>query len=97
MIKKNGTIQATIDHRKCKGDDIVAEIISILKEIPLGKHTAEVGLKLRGAMLINGILYNSEVWHSVTRAQMAKMEAVDESLLRSILKYTAKLPRNSCI
>ena len=93
IIDKSGTIQATIEQRKSKGDGIVAEIISILKEIPLGKHTVEVALKLREAMLINGILYNSEVWHGVTHAQIVKLESVDEALLRSILKAHSKTPK----
>ena len=90
VIDKSGTIQATIDQRKAKGDGIVAEIISIINEIPLGEHKVQVALKLRDAMLINGILYNSEAWHGVTSAQIAKLEAVDESLLRSILKAHSK-------
>ena len=64
-IHKSGNIDATIDKRKSKGEGIVAKILSILSEIPLGKHKIEVALKLREAMLINGVLYNSEAWHGV--------------------------------
>ena len=53
VIDKSGSIQATINHRKVKGDGIVTEIISILNEIPLGEHKVEIGLKLREAMLKN--------------------------------------------
>ena len=49
-----------------KGNGIVAEITSILEEIPFGKHIAEVAMKLRGDMLLNGILFNVEAWHGVT-------------------------------
>ena len=45
-----------------KGEGIRAEIVSIIKEIPLRKHTLDVALKLREAMLLNGILFNSEAW-----------------------------------
>ena len=34
---------------------------------------------------MNGILFNSEVWHGVTCAQIASLEAIDNSLLRGIL------------
>ena len=34
-IDQTGTIQATIDKRKSKGDGIIAEILSIVNEIPL--------------------------------------------------------------
>ena len=86
MIDKSGTNDATINNRKSKGEGIVAEILSIISEIPLGPHKTEVALKLREAMLINGILFNSEAWHSVTNAQIAKLECVDNALLRGILK-----------
>ena len=33
-------------------------------------------------MLINGVLYNSEAWHGLTNAHIAKFESVDEALLR---------------
>ena len=93
IIDKTGSIQATIDHRKKKGDGIIAEILSIISEIPLGKHKIEVALTLREAMLINGILYNSEAWHGVTNAQIVRLEAIDEALLRGILKAHMKTPK----
>ena len=86
IIDISGSIQATVDHRKTKGDEIQLEILSIINEIPLGKHRVEVALRLREAMLVNGILFNSEVWHGVTDAQIVKLESVDEALLRGLLK-----------
>ena len=86
-------MHSTIDNRKKKGDGIVAEILSILDEIPLGKYKTEVALRLREAMLINGILYNSEAWHGVTKAQIASLESIDEALLRGILKSHMKTPK----
>ena len=44
-------------------------------------------------MLINGILYNSEAWHGITNAHIAKLESVDEALLRSILQAHSKTPK----
>ena len=44
-----------------------------------------MGLHLRQAMLINGMLFNSEAWHGVTATQVATLEKVDQSLLRGIL------------
>ena len=59
-INKNCTIQSTIDSRKSKGQGIVCEIMSIINEIPLGRHKIDIALKLREVMHLNGILYNSE-------------------------------------
>ena len=51
IIHTNGTIQATIENRKKKGGKIIAEILSIFNEIPLGKHKTEVAIKLPEALL----------------------------------------------
>ena len=47
MIDKSGTNDATINKRRAKGEGIVAEIISIISEIPLGQHKVKVPLMLR--------------------------------------------------
>ena len=93
-IDKTGKIQETINSRKSKGHGIVANILSILNEVPFGKHRVEVGLKLREAMLINGMLFNSEAWHGVTNAQVATLEAVDLALLRGILNVPRGTPNH---
>merc|ERR1719319_2166555 len=84
-VESSGKLQATIDDRKTKGQGIVANILSIINEIPFGKYRITVGLKLREAMLINGMLFNSEAWNGVTATQIATLEKVDQSLLRQIL------------
>jgi hypothetical protein len=93
IIDSTGKIQATINDRKARGSGIIAEIMSIISEIPFGKYKFEVAMKLRQAMFLNGILYNSEAWHGVTRKQIKILESVDESLLRSILKAHSKTPK----
>ena len=65
----DGKINKTIEDRKAKGFVLISSILAILHEIPLGKFKIEMGLHLRQAMLINGILYNSEAWHGLTEAQ----------------------------
>ena len=52
IIHADGTMQATIENRQKKGEGIIAEILSIINEIPLGKHKTEFALKLREAMLL---------------------------------------------
>ena len=52
----------------------------------------EIGLELRQAMLLNGMLYNSEVWHSITENEIKMLEKVDEHLLRSLVKGHSKTP-----
>ena len=81
---------ATIENQKSKGQGLVSEILSILDEIPFGKHTITVGLKRREVMLLNGILFNSEAWHGVTKKQIKTFEAIDAQLLKGILKAHGK-------
>ena len=94
IIDTSGKVQATIESRKSKGQGIVANILSIINEIPFGKHRVDVGLRLREAMLLNGMLFNSEVWHGVTNAQVTALETVDQSLLRGILKAKKGTPNH---
>ena len=53
IIDKSGSIQATIQSRKSKGQGITTEIMSILDEVPLGKHRVDEAFKLREEMLLN--------------------------------------------
>ena len=85
-------LKETIDDRVSKGFGIVTEILAILDEIPLGKYRVEIGLKLRQAMFLNGVLYNSEAWHAVTNDDLKPLEKVDESLLRALLQNHPKAP-----
>ena len=70
VIDKSGNIQETINKRLKRGEGIISEILSILSEIPLGKYKIEAALKLREAMLLNGVIFNSEAWHGVTSCEV---------------------------
>ena len=84
-IDETGKIKATIESRRKKGQGIRSEIMAIVNEIPFGKHRTEVALKLRESMFLNGMLFNSEAWHGITKADVASLEKIDQALLRSIL------------
>ena len=43
-------------------------------------------------MLVNGTLFNSEAWHSLTKKDVVLLERVDESLLRGVLQAHPKMP-----
>ena len=43
-------------------------------------------------MLLNGVLFNSEAWHAVTKDDIRPLERVDECLLRSLLQSHPKTP-----
>ena len=75
-----------------KGWAIKAEILAILREIPLGRHEIEAGLLLRNAMFVNGVLNSMEVRYGVTDKDMRELEKIDEELLRQIIKTSPKVP-----
>ena len=91
-MDKSGKVKPNIEARKARGFGIVTNILGIVNEIPLGHWRVDAGLRLRQAMLVNGILFNSEAWHGVSKADLSVLEKVDESLLRGLLKGHAKLP-----
>ena len=91
-IDKSGKVKSTLEDRISKGWGILSEIKAILNEVPLGKYKIEIGLLLRQAMLVNGLLYNSEAWHSVSNSDLVPLEKIDENLLRFVLGAHAKAP-----
>ena len=83
---------STITIRITRGYAIVGTIFAFLKDLPLGSKRIQVGLELRHAWLINGILVNCEVWHSVSNYQIENLMAIDKYLLRGLLGAHAKVP-----
>ena len=92
QLSSSAKVKDTIDDRVAKGFGIVSDILAILDEIPLGQYRLEMGLKLRQAMFLNGVLFNSEAWHAVTSDDLKPLARVDESLLRSLLNSHPKAP-----
>ena len=92
VIDKSGKARINIEKRKAKGFGIVANILAIINEIPLAHWKIEAGLRLRQAMLVNGILYNSEAWQGIEEKDIILLEKIDEALLRGILKAHPKIP-----
>ena len=91
-IDKSGSSRPNIEYRKSRGYGILSNIIAIINEVPLAHWKVQAGLSLRQAMLINGILFNSEAWHGVDEKDIMVLEKVDEALIRSILSAHPKIP-----
>ena len=92
VVSKTGKIRPTIEARKAKGYGILTNVLAIINEVPLGHWKIDAGLQLRQAMLLNGVLFNSEAWHNVSQDDLNILEKVDEALLRGILKAHSKIP-----
>ena len=92
ILEKNTKKRTNIEKRKSRGYGIVNDILAIVNGVPLSHWKIKAGLLLRQAMLINGILFNSEAWHNVTTKDIMALEKVDEALLRGLLRAHAKTP-----
>ena len=92
VISEDGKVDATIKARKNKAYSYLSEIRALLSDMPFGKRRVEVGLMLRDAMFVNGILCNSEAWHNISKKHIEELEVVDHQLLRHIVGAHAKVP-----
>ena len=92
FVTKDANSNATLCARKSRAYAILAEIRSILTEIPLGSRKVEIGLALRDAWFLNGILFNSEVWSSYAQKHIEELMVIDDMILQTITGAQAKVP-----
>ena len=92
LIDKSGSGRPNIEKRKSRGYGITTNVLAIVDEVPLAHWKVQAGLSLRQAMLLNGMLFNSEAWHGVSEKDIILLEKVDEALLRGILSAHSKIP-----
>ena len=82
-IHENGKPNETISDRVARGYAIAAQTFSLLNDLHVGN--------LR-AWLVNGIMFNSEVWHNVTSSQIAQLAEIDKYLLKGLVGAHSKVP-----
>ena len=92
IVSESGKPKSTICQRISRGYAIVSKIFALLGDLPVGNLRVQIGLALRPAWLINGILFNSEVWHSTTTEQINQLVDIDKYLLRGLVGAHAKTP-----
>ena len=93
LISKDGSNIKNIMARKAKGTGIVDQIMGKLRGTVYGPFYFEVGLILREAMLVNGILTNAEAWYGLTDSEIELLEQVDEQFLRIFLEVGKGCPK----
>ena len=84
-VTTTGNVKDTVENRRSEGWGRVSQIVGLLAEIPSGKYRIQIGLQLRQSKLVNGMLYNSEAWTSITERELLRMEQVDFSLTRALM------------
>jgi hypothetical protein len=85
-------INANIEERCSKGIGLVNQILSLLKEISFGEYYFEMAVLFRQSMLLNGILFNSEVLYGVNKGHIESLEAVDNYYWRKVFKCPISTP-----
>ena len=92
VVSGDGTNKLNIANRVSRGQGKIAEIISLIENISLGKHYFKIALLLRESIFLNSILTNSEVWYRLTKSEIEDLEMVDRSLLKRILSVPNSTP-----
>ena len=93
VIATDGRNIKNIKARISKGKGIVTKILEMLEGIPFGKHYFEVGIILRNSLLASSMLFNSEAWYNLTKAELDLIETIDLQLLRQLLKAPKGTPK----
>ena len=95
VISSDGKNTENIKKRVSKGLGIVTQILNLMEKVNFGEHFIEIGLLLRETMLINGILFNSEVWYNLLKSEVKDLEDLDKLLLRKLLNVPVTTPGES--
>ena len=91
-ITEAANAEETVKERKRKGNGILAELTTLLNDIPLGNKRTRVGLELWHAMFLNGALFNSETWTGLIQKDISQLEVIDHKILRVITGAHSKVP-----
>ena len=91
-ISSDGRIDVMVKDRVSKGLGALSNIFDILNKVSLGSHYFTIALTLREALLINGMLYNSEVWNGLGKSYIDQFEGIDNIFFRKLFKVTWSCP-----
>ena len=92
FISHDGKHDATMLNRIQRAYSYLSEIRALLTDMPFGKRRLQIGLMLRDAMFVNGVLFNSEAWSSINQKHIEEIETIDRTLMRFLIGAHAKTP-----
>ena len=92
FINESGQPKSTIFLQTSKEYRIVSRILSLLGDLAVGNLRVQIMLTLRHTWLINGILFNSKIWHSTNTEQINQLVDIDKYLLRGLVGAHEKVP-----
>ena len=92
VVSSNTKIDENLKMRHDKGVGIINQITSLLKEVSFGFYYFQMGLLFRNALLLNGILFNTEVIHGLTDKHIEILEECDKMFMRNLFESGAATP-----
>ena len=95
IISKDGRNTKNIKNRVSKGMGIMTQIVNLMDMLSFGQHHFEIATLFRESLLINGMIYNSEIWYNLKDSDYEEFENVDRLLLCKILKVPKTTPKEA--
>ena len=95
VICGDGSNQLNIQKRVSKGLGKIAQIMSMIEKISLGKHYFKIAFLLRGSIFLSSILTNSEIWYKLSKPELEDLEVLDRTLLKRILSVPDSTPTSA--
>ena len=93
IICNTGSNEKNIENRKHQSLAAINQINSMLNLTGLGHFYFEISLILRDSILISELVFNFKVWYNVYKAQIEKLEQIDEMYLRKMFNVAKTAPK----
>ena len=74
----NASNGKNIKNRVSKGIGYISQIFTILDNVCFGEHFFEMALLLRESLLINAVLFTSEIWYNLNQKDIQDLEYLDK-------------------
>ena len=84
VLTNDGKIDVNISARYDRGLGAINSIFSLLQEISFGQYFFEMAMLFRSSMLINSVLYSSEVLYGVKLRHLEILEKCDKMLFTKL-------------
>ena len=92
ILSMDGKNTKNIKSRISKGIGIISQIFNLMEVVSFGTHHFKIALLLRDSMLVNGTIYNSEIWHSFSNKEVQEFEDLEKMFFRKLLKVPRTTP-----
>ena len=95
IISGDGSNKLNIENRISKGVGKIAQIMSMVERISLGKHYFKIAFLFRETIFLSSILTNSEIWYRVSEAELEELESLDRGLMKRIFSLPSSTPTSA--